>query len=45
MKAKGTALLAAVNTLNANPASQDAMNAAGVAWRAMREPWESSEAF
>jgi uncharacterized iron-regulated protein len=45
MKAKGEALATAVNTLNANPGNQGALDAAATAWRAMREPWESSEAF
>src|SRR5688572_12602692 len=45
MKAKGAALATAVNNLSANPGSQDALNAAADAWRGMREPWESSEAF
>lgn len=45
MKTKGEELMTAVNTLAANPADQNALNAAATAWRAMREPWESSEAF
>jgi len=45
MKSKGAALSAAVQMSNADPSNQSKLDAAGVAWRAMREPWESSEAF
>jgi uncharacterized iron-regulated protein len=45
MKSKGAALSAAVAALDADPADQGRLDAAAAAWRAMREPWEASEAF
>lgn len=45
MKAKGAALSAAVVAFDADPANQAKLDAAAAAWRAMRAPWESSEAF
>jgi len=45
MKAKGEALQSAVAAYVAAPASQPALDAAATAWRDMRAPWESSEAF
>lgn len=45
MKAKGEALVTAIEAFNADPTNQTRLDEAAVAWRAMREPWESSEAF
>ncbi len=45
MKAKGVALDAAVEAYAADPQNQSKLDAAAAAWRAMREPWEASEAF
>ncbi len=45
MKAKGEALVTAIETFNADPTNQSKLDAAATAWRDMREPWESSEAF
>jgi len=45
MKARGAALSGAVVVFNTAPADQNALDDAAAAWRAMREPWESSEAF
>lgn len=45
MKEKGSALQAAAEAYAASPDDQAKLDAIGAAWRAMREPWEKSEAF
>lgn len=45
MKTKGQALADAVAAFDADPANQAKLDDAAAAWRGMREPWESSEAF